>query len=39
MAGTMRIDIVTALPKLVEAPLQHSILKRAQEAEVVTVAV
>jgi tRNA (guanine37-N1)-methyltransferase len=35
----MRIDIVTALPRLVEAPLQHSILKRAQEADVVTLQV
>jgi len=35
----MRIDIVTALPKLVEAPLRHSILKRAQEADVVTLEV
>lgn len=33
----MRIDIVTALPDLVEAPLRHSILKRAQEASVVTI--
>lgn len=39
MSGEMRIDIVTALPKLVEAPLRHSILKRAQEAEVVTLQV
>jgi len=39
MAGKMRIDIVTALPKLVEAPLRHSILKRAQEADVVTLEV
>ncbi|PSQ66863.1 MAG: tRNA (guanosine(37)-N1)-methyltransferase TrmD, partial [Bacteroidetes bacterium QH_1_61_8] len=30
----MRIDLVTALPELVEEPLQHSILRRAQEAEV-----
>lgn len=39
MAGTMRIDIVTALPKLVEAPLRHSILKRAQERDAVTLEV
>lgn len=39
MARTMRIDIVTALPDLVEAPLQHSIIKRAQEADVVTLQV
>lgn len=36
MPGEIRIDIVTALPKLVEAPLRHSILQRAQEADVVT---
>jgi len=39
MPGHIRIDILTALPNLVEAPLRHSILKRAQEAEVVTLAV
>ena len=39
MPRTMRIDIVTALPKLVEGPLQHSILKRAQESDVVTLQV
>ncbi len=39
MSGEMRVDIVTALPKLVEAPLRHSILKRAQDAEVVTLQV
>ncbi len=27
----MRIDIITCLPELVSAPLEHSILKRAQE--------
>lgn len=34
----MRIDIITCLPRLIESPFQHSILKRAQEknlAEVV----
>src|SRR5690606_23263167 len=34
----MRIDIITCLPKLIESPFQHSILKRAYEkglAEVV----
>jgi len=34
----MRIDIITCLPKLLESPFQHSIMKRAQEkglAEVV----
>lgn len=39
MPGEIRIDIVTALPKLVEAPLRHSILKRAQERDVVTLEV
>ena len=39
MPGEMRIDIVTALPELVEAPLRHSILKRAQEQDVVTLQV
>ncbi len=32
----MRIDIVTGLPKLLESPLQESILKRAQEKQKVT---
>ena len=27
----MRIDIVSVLPELMESPLQHSIMKRAQE--------
>ncbi len=39
MAEKIRIDIITALPELVEAPLRHSILKRAQDAEVVTLRV
>lgn len=39
MPGSIRIDIVTALPTLVEEPLQHSILRRAQEAEVATLEV
>jgi tRNA (guanine37-N1)-methyltransferase len=39
MPGEIRIDIVTALPKLVEEPLRHSILKRAQEADVGTLRV
>jgi tRNA (guanine37-N1)-methyltransferase len=39
MPGEMRIDIVTALPQLVEAPLRHSIINRAQEADVVTLEV
>jgi len=33
----MRIDLITALPKLVKGPLQHSILGRAQESEAITV--
>jgi tRNA (guanine37-N1)-methyltransferase len=39
MGVKLRIDILTALPELVEAPLRHSILKRAQEADVVTLEV
>lgn len=35
----MRLDILTALPELVDAPLRHSILKRAQEKGVVTICV
>ncbi len=35
----MRIDLITALPGLVEGPLQHSIVRRAQEAEAVTIEV
>ena len=35
----MRIDLVTALPDLVQSPLQHSILQRAQRKGLVTVAV
>ena len=35
----MRIDIITALPGLVEDPLQYSILRRAQESGTVTIAV
>lgn len=33
----MRIDVVTALPDLVEGPLRHSILQRAQDAGTVTI--
>ena len=33
----MRIDIITCLPKLLESPFSHSILKRAQEKELVSV--
>ena len=29
--ATMRIDIITVLPELLDSPLQHSIMKRAQE--------
>jgi tRNA (guanine37-N1)-methyltransferase len=36
---SMRIDLVTALPGLVEEPLRHSIVKRAQDAEAVTIRV
>jgi tRNA (guanine37-N1)-methyltransferase len=35
----MRIDILTGLPKLLESPLQESILKRAQEKEIVEIVV
>jgi tRNA (guanine37-N1)-methyltransferase len=35
----MRIDIVTALPGLVEGPLQHSIVKRAQDKNAVSIGV
>ncbi|MCB0639563.1 MAG: tRNA (guanosine(37)-N1)-methyltransferase TrmD [Lewinella sp.] len=33
----MRIDIITVLPELLESPFQHSILKRAQDKELLTV--
>ena len=35
----MRIDIITALPKLLESPFSHSILKRAQDKGLVEVAI
>ncbi len=35
----MRVDIVTGLPKLLESPLQESILRRAQEKKKLTVVV
>lgn len=35
----MRIDIVTALPGLVEEPLRHSIVRRARESDAATIAV
>ena len=33
----MRIDIITCLPKLLESPFEHSILKRAQDKGLVQV--
>ncbi|GJM62392.1 MULTISPECIES: tRNA (guanosine(37)-N1)-methyltransferase TrmD [Persicobacter] len=35
----MRIDIITVLPELIESPLSHSILKRAQDKGLITVEV
>jgi tRNA (guanine37-N1)-methyltransferase len=35
----MRIDIITGLPKLLESPLQESILKRAQEKKIIEIIV
>jgi tRNA (guanine37-N1)-methyltransferase len=35
----MRVDIITGLPKLLESPLQESILKRAQSKEIVKIIV
>ena len=35
----MRIDIITLLPRLLESPFSHSILKRAQEKGLVDVVV
>jgi tRNA (guanine37-N1)-methyltransferase len=35
----MRIDIISVLPELLESPLQHSIMKRAQEKGLLTVEV
>jgi len=35
----MRIDLVTALPRLVQSPLEHSILQRAQDKGIVQVVV
>ncbi|MBN8576797.1 MAG: tRNA (guanosine(37)-N1)-methyltransferase TrmD [Cytophagales bacterium] len=35
----MRIDIITCLPRLLESPFSDSILKRAQQKELVTVAI
>jgi tRNA (guanine37-N1)-methyltransferase len=33
----MRIDIITVLPQLLESPFAHSILKRAQQKELVSI--
>jgi tRNA (guanine37-N1)-methyltransferase len=35
----MHIDILTVLPELLESPLQHSMMKRAQERGLLTVEV
>src|SRR5438874_13130194 len=35
----MRIDIISAVPKLLESPLSESIVKRAREREVVEIVV
>ncbi len=35
----MQIDIITAFPKIVSEPLQHSIIKRAQQNDIVTISV
>ena len=35
----MRIDIITVLPEILESPLNHSILKRAQEKELVEICI
>src|ERR1700742_4779634 len=35
----MRIDILSVLPELLESPLQHSIMKRAQEKGLLTIRV
>jgi len=35
----MRIDVITALPGLVDGPLQHSIVRRAQDSGAVEIAV
>ena len=33
----MRIDIITVLPELIESPLNHSIIKRAKEKNLVEI--
>jgi tRNA (guanine37-N1)-methyltransferase len=35
--GKMRIDIISAVPQLLESPLNHSIVKRAQEKHLVEI--
>ena len=35
----MRIDIITVLPELLESPLNHSILKRAQDKNLAEIVV
>jgi len=35
--GKMRIDIISAVPQLLESPLNHSIVKRAQEKGLVEI--
>ncbi|MCS6905466.1 MAG: tRNA (guanosine(37)-N1)-methyltransferase TrmD [Bacteroidia bacterium] len=35
----MRVDVITCVPFLLESPLQHSILQRAQEKGIVTIAI
>ena len=33
----MRIDIITILPELLQSPMQHSMIKRAQEKKLVDI--
>ncbi|MCC6448220.1 MAG: tRNA (guanosine(37)-N1)-methyltransferase TrmD, partial [Chitinophagaceae bacterium] len=35
----MRIDIISAVPELLESPLNHSILKRAKEKKLIEIQV
>jgi tRNA (guanine37-N1)-methyltransferase len=37
--ATLHIDILSAVPELLESPFQHSILKRAQETDLLTIRV
>lgn len=39
VSSIMRIDILTCLPKLLESPFRESILKRAQDKQLVTVGI